>query len=68
MTDLRTLGFTGLPTKKDILRKRIQDGEIQMPVLTGDRRNLSAVLNKLSTDQLACIQQGLYEVPEILSE
>ena len=45
MTDLQNLGFAGLPTKKDILRKRIQDGEIQMPVLTGDRRNLSAVLN-----------------------
>ena len=68
MTDLQNLGFAGLPTKKDILRKRIQDGEIQMPVLTGDRRNLSAVLNKLTSDQLACIQQGLYEGPEILSE
>jgi len=68
MTDLRTLGFTGLPTKKDILRKRIQNGEIEMPVLTGDRRNLSAVLNKLSADQLACIRQGIYETPESLSE
>ena len=64
MTDLRTLGLTGLPTKKDILRKRIQDGEIEMPVLNGDRRNLSAVLNKLTPDQLACIQQGLYEANE----
>ena len=53
MTDLRSLGLTGLPTKKDILRKRIQDGEIEMPVLTGDRRNLSTALNKLTPDQLA---------------
>jgi hypothetical protein len=68
MTNLQNLGFTGLPTKKDILRKRIQDGEIQMPVLTGDRRNLSTALNKLTPDQLACIQQGLFEVPESLSE
>jgi hypothetical protein len=68
MTDLQNLGFTGLPTKKDILRKRIQSGEIEMPVLTGDRRNLSAVLNKLSADQILCVQQGLFETPETLSE
>jgi hypothetical protein len=68
MTDLQNLGFTGLPTKKDILRKRIQDGEIQMPVLTSDRRNLSTALNKLTADQILCVQQGLFEVPETLNE
>jgi hypothetical protein len=68
MTDLQSLGLTGLPTKKDILRKRIQDGEIEMPVLTSDRRNLSTVLNKLTPDQILCVQQGLFETPESLSE
>ena len=70
MTDLRTLGLTGLPTKKDILRKRIQDGEIEMPRLLRDRTAIATSMNKLTPAQLELVKHDLVdwvepEAPEI---
>jgi hypothetical protein len=64
MIDLQNLGHVGIPTRKDVLRKRIENGEIILPIMPQDRHNYSATLNKLSHVQLECVKLGLFEVPE----
>jgi hypothetical protein len=64
MIDLQNLGYVGIPTRKDVMRKRIENGEIILPIMPKDRHNYSAALNKLTHDQLECVKLGLFEVPE----